>query len=57
MTVELKNERRNDRDRLIDTELDRVVAGAEKYNRMMELMSKVISMAGETKKAIIANIR
>jgi len=61
MVIELNNENRNQRACLGDAELDGVVGGAGRdlgrYNRMFELMSKVISMAGETKKAIIANIR
>ena len=61
MAIELKSENLNPRAGLGDAELDSVVGGAGRdlgsYNRMFELMSKVISMAGETKKAIIGNIR
>ena len=58
MTVELNNESRND---LSNTELDSVVGGADRdlgrYNRMFELMSKIMQSAHEMKKALIGNIR
>ena len=60
LTVELKNENRKQCACLGDAELDGVVGGARdlgRYNRMFELMSKIIQSASETKKAIIANIR
>jgi hypothetical protein len=58
MAIDSNLEHRNERDALAGTELDSVTAGADSsYNRMLELMSKVLQSAADTRKAIIANIR
>jgi hypothetical protein len=59
MTIELKTENRNQRACLGESELDGVVGGRDlgRYNRMFEMMSKIIQSAGDIEKAIIANIR
>ena len=58
MAVESRIESRNERDCFSETELDGVTAGTgNSYNRMMELMSKVLQSVADTQKAIIANIR
>jgi len=58
MAAELKVESRTEAAPLTETELNAVVAGAgPRYDRMMELISKVMQSTADIKKAIIGNIR
>jgi hypothetical protein len=58
MAAELKIESRNQRDRLTETELDSVTAGAlSDYANMMQCISNCLRMLADTNKAIVGNIR
>jgi hypothetical protein len=57
MAVESKLESRNERDLLTETELDGVVAGANNYAGMMQVISTCLRMMADTQKAVVANIR
>jgi hypothetical protein len=55
---ESKTESRNSRDGLTESALDGVTGGANgKYDRLMEMMSKVLQSAADIRKSIVANIR